>query len=81
MILSNKLGIRIIGHTDDVGTEESNQKLSEDRAEAVVKYLLTKGVSESNLFFEGRGEKEPIANNETASGRKKNRRTSFVVVD
>ena len=81
LILSNKLGIRIIGHTDDVGNEESNQKLSEDRAEAVVKYLLTKGVSESSLFFEGRGEEEPLADNETASGRKKNRRTSFVVVD
>jgi outer membrane protein OmpA-like peptidoglycan-associated protein len=81
LILENNISIRIVGHTDNVGTEEANQLLSEARAKTVVDYLSSRGVDKSKLFFEGRGESEPIADNETAVGRKKNRRTSFIVLD
>lgn len=81
LILDNNLSIRVIGHTDDVGTTEDNLKLSESRAEAVVNYLVGQGVDPSSLQFEGRGENEPIADNTTVAGRKRNRRTSFMLLD
>lgn len=81
LILNNNLSIRVIGHTDDVGTAEDNLTLSESRAEAVVNYLVAQGVKSSSLQFEGRGENEPIADNTTEAGRKRNRRTSFMVLD
>jgi outer membrane protein OmpA-like peptidoglycan-associated protein/Tfp pilus assembly protein PilF len=81
LILDNNLSIRVIGHTDDVGTAEDNLILSESRAEAVVNYLVEQGVESSSLQFEGRGENEPIADNTTEAGRKRNRRTSFMVLD
>ena len=64
-----------------MGTAEDNLILSESRAEAVVNYLVEQGVESSSLQFEGRGENEPIADNTTEAGRKRNRRTSFMVLD
>jgi len=67
----------IDGHTDDVGSDASNQTLSENRAGAVKKYLVSKGVDESRIISAGHGESEPIADNKTAAGRQKNRRVEL----
>lgn len=71
--------VRVEGHTDSVGTDAYNQKLSQERAESVVEYLVSKGVNGNNLIPVGMGETSPIANNETAAGRALNRRVDFVV--
>ena len=81
------LVIRIISHTDNLGTEAYNLKLSTRRAESVVKYLISKGVTKKRLSFEGRGENEPIVPNtfedgtDNPDGRMINRRTEFMVID
>ncbi len=67
----------ISGHTDDVGSEESNQTLSENRANAVKEYLVKQGIDESRLNSVGYGESKPVADNKTAAGRAKNRRTEM----
>lgn len=74
------LKIEISGHTDDVGDEEYNQKLSVDRAKAVVDYLISKGISPTRLTFIGFGFTKPIANNSTEEGRKQNRRSEFKII-
>lgn len=67
--------IRIEGHTDSKGTEEYNLALSQRRARSVVQYLVKHmGVAEDRLIIEGRGETEPVADNETEAGRQRNRR-------
>jgi outer membrane protein OmpA-like peptidoglycan-associated protein len=71
--------IEIIGHTDDVGSEEDNQKLSEDRAKAVMVRLISLGVDDSAIDYSGDGEKSPIASNSTEQGRMKNRRTELKI--
>ena len=73
----NKKSIQLIGHTDDQGTEEYNQKLSQDRANAVKTYLESKGATSVTAL--GKGESEPIADNSTADGRSKNRRVEFKI--
>ena len=77
MVIGKALQIKISGHTDDVGSSEDNLILSEARAKAVVDYLINRGVPAQDLQYEGRGEEEPIADNNTEAGRRKNRRTSF----
>jgi OOP family OmpA-OmpF porin len=69
-----------VGHTDSVGTDEYNQKLSVRRAEAVKAYLQSKGVEANRVYTEGKGEKQPVADNKTAAGRAKNRRVEIEVV-
>jgi len=64
----------IVGHTDNVGSEEYNQRLSERRAASAANYLASQGVSRSRMTTVGRGESEPIASNATAEGRAENRR-------
>ena len=71
--------LSIVGHTDNVGSDEYNQKLSEDRAEAVKSYLVKKGVGEISITAEGKGETEPLDTNDTPEGREKNRRVAFSV--
>jgi outer membrane protein OmpA-like peptidoglycan-associated protein len=71
--------LAIVGHTDNTGSDEYNQKLSEDRAEAVKSYLIKKGIGEISITAEGKGESEPIADNNTSEGREKNRRVVFSV--
>ena len=73
--------IEIGGHTDDKGTIEYNQRLSENRANAVVKYLINKGISEKRLKYKGYGELHPIDTNETEAGRFNNRRVEFKILD
>lgn len=69
-----------VGHTDSVGTDAYNQKLSVRRAEAVKAYLQSKGVDAKRVYTEGKGEKQPVADNKTAAGRAKNRRVEIEVV-
>ena len=70
----------IEGHTDSVGSDASNQKLSENRAAAVKNYLLSKGVKSDSISSVGYGESKPIADNKTAVGRSKNRRVDVKLV-
>jgi outer membrane protein OmpA-like peptidoglycan-associated protein len=72
---------KIVGHTDDQGRRDANQKLSESRAKAVVDFLISRGISASRLDYEGRGPDQPIASNKTAAGRAKNRRIEFQRTD
>jgi len=80
MLKSNKqLKVFIVGHTDNVGTLESNLKLSEDRANAVVSMLTTKfNVSSSQIIAKGVGPLSPIANNNSEDGKKLNRRVEMI---
>lgn len=73
--------IRIDGHTDNVGQEEDNLTLSENRAKAVYNFLVDKGIDAKRLSYKGFGESQPIDTNETAAGRQNNRRTEFLVVE
>ncbi len=69
-----------VGHTDSVGADAYNQKLSVRRAEAVKAYLVTKGIEKNRVYTEGKGEKQPVADNKTTEGRAKNRRVEIEVV-
>ena len=69
-----------VGHTDAVGSDSYNQKLSVRRSEAVKAYLVSKGVEKNRVYTEGKGEKQPVADNKTGEGRAKNRRVEIEVV-
>ena len=69
-----------VGHTDSIGTDAYNQKLSLRRAEAVKAYIVSKGVDQSRVYTEGKGETQPVADNSTSEGRAKNRRVTVEVV-
>ncbi len=71
--------ITVTGHTDNVGTDAYNQKLSERRAEAVKKYLVGKGVNAGQIQTQGKGESQPVADNKTTDGRAKNRRVDIEI--
>ena len=75
-----KMRVRIEGHTDNVGGESFNLKLSQRRAESVREYLVGKGIAEDRLEAAGYGLTRPIASNRTAKGRAQNRRTEFQIV-
>ena len=72
------LKFSVEGHTDSDGSEESNQKLSEQRAEAIVNKLVSMGISKDRLVSKGFGESVPVASNDTAEGKASNRRVEFV---
>ena len=69
-----------IGHADATGTDEYNQRLSVRRAESVKAYLVSKGIEANRVYTEGKGEKQPVADNKTRDGRAKNRRTEIEVI-
>jgi len=69
-----------VGHTDSVGSDTYNQKLSVRRAESVKAYLVSKGIEKNRVYTEGKGEKQPVADNKTSEGRAKNRRVEIEVV-
>lgn len=72
------LKIQVQGHTDDVGEDEANMKLSEQRAQAVMNAIVSQGIENQRLTAAGFGEKKPIADNKTEDGRAKNRRVELV---
>jgi outer membrane protein OmpA-like peptidoglycan-associated protein len=72
--------VEVGGHTDNVGSAFGNRKLSQKRAEAVVKYLASKGVDKHRLVAKGYGPDKPIADNKTAEGKQKNRRVEFLIL-
>ena len=69
-----------VGHTDSVGSDAYNQKLSLRRSQAVKAYLVSKGIDKTRIYTEGKGEKQPVADNKTKEGRAKNRRVEIEVV-
>jgi OOP family OmpA-OmpF porin len=69
-----------IGHADSVGSDAYNQRLSVRRAESVKAYLVSKGIEGNRVYTEGKGEKQPVADNKTADGRAKNRRVEIEVI-
>ena len=76
---NTNLKLALEGHTDNVGSETSNQTLSENRAKSVKDYLVSKGVAESRITHKGFGESKPIADNLTEEGKKQNRRVEFII--
>jgi outer membrane protein OmpA-like peptidoglycan-associated protein len=73
--------LRVEGHTDDAGPADFNRKLSGDRANAVVTYLISRGIAEARVVGVGIGEDEPIESNRTAKGKAANRRVEFEIVE
>ena len=69
-----------VGHTDSIGTDAYNEKLAMRRAESVKAYLRGKGIDANRIYTEGKGEKQPVADNKTSAGRAKNRRVEIEVV-
>lgn len=79
----NSINLEVIiavGHTDSVGSDSYNEKLSVRRAEAVKVYLVGKGIEKNRVYTEGKGKKQPVADNKTAEGRAKNRRVEIEFV-
>ena len=72
--------IEIAGHTDSIGSDAYNDKLSRERAQAVANYLVSRGISGQRLIITGAGERYPIASNDTEAGRAENRRVEMTIV-
>lgn len=81
MQLKTTIAIEIIGHTDNKGSEVENKKLSLARAESVKNYLVKKGIAAIRIKTAGKGDAEPIADNNTEEGRQQNRRTEIKFID
>ena len=83
-LLANNLWVskvRIEGHTDNTGSAELNQQLSDRRAASVQRFLIERGISPSRLEAQGLGPSQPLADNTTRAGRARNRRVEFVIID
>jgi len=79
-LIANPVSVEVQGHTDSVGSEDYNWSLSEQRADSVTAYLVSKGARAEDLYSLGLGESAPIASNDTDQGRATNRRVEFVVI-
>ncbi|MDP4237670.1 MAG: OmpA family protein, partial [Bacteroidota bacterium] len=77
---SPKMEVEIVGHTDNVGNDATNKKLSNDRAIAVRNYLVSKSIAAKRLKTIGYGSSKPLASNETEEGRQQNRRVEFTIL-
>jgi OmpA-OmpF porin, OOP family len=78
-VVAEGLKVGVYGHTDNVGKEDKNQKLSEDRAESVKSYLIGKGLLENRIESKGYGASQPVADNSTGAGKAQNRRVQIVL--
>ena len=78
--LNPSLKIELSGHTDNVGNDQLNQTLSQNRAKAVYDFLIQSKIDASRLQYKGYGKTQPIATNDTDEGRQKNRRTEFKII-
>jgi outer membrane protein OmpA-like peptidoglycan-associated protein len=76
-----KTSVRIVGHTDSTGSDAINEPLSVNRAASVRNYLVSQGVAADRVAIDGRGSREPIADNATAEGRARNRRVDIFVAE
>ncbi len=81
ILLKNKIDIELGGHSDSIGSSETNLRLSQERVNSVKKYLLNKGIAESRIVAVGYGKEQPIASNSTEEGRAKNRRVEVKIID
>jgi OOP family OmpA-OmpF porin len=79
LLVQKNFSLKLAGHTDDVGSDAANMKLSKDRAESVKNYLVGQGANASRVEAIGYGESQPIATNKTAAGRQQNRRVEFTL--
>jgi len=79
LLTAKNFSLKLAGHTDNVGSDDANLKLSKDRAESVKAYLVSKGANASRIEATGYGETQPIASNKTAKGRQLNRRVEFTL--
>jgi OOP family OmpA-OmpF porin len=79
LLVSKNFSLKLAGHTDNVGSNDANLKLSKDRAESIKSYLVNKGANASRIEATGYGETQPIATNKTAAGRQQNRRVEFTL--
>ncbi len=80
MKASATMKIKVVGHTDNTGAAAFNMLLSKQRAEAVQKYITSKGIDKSRLVIEAYGQEKPVADNKTAAGRRKNRRVEIKII-
>ena len=78
---NSRIKVEIQGHTDNIGQDDDNQLLSENRAKAVRQWLVENGINASRITAIGYGESQPIADNDTEKGRALNRRTEFVIIE
>jgi outer membrane protein OmpA-like peptidoglycan-associated protein len=81
LILNPRIKLIVEGHTDNIGSNRKNEKLSLDRANSVVEYLTKKGVASRRLIAIGRGETQPITNNSNNNGKRLNRRVQFRLLE
>ena len=79
ILVKKGFSLKLAGHTDNVGSDAANMKLSKDRAESVKSYLVSQGANPSRIEAVGYGESQPIESNKTAAGRQKNRRVEFTL--
>jgi OOP family OmpA-OmpF porin len=79
LLIDKNFSLKLAGHTDNVGSNDANMKLSKARAESVKNYLVDKGANASRIEATGYGETQPIATNKTAKGRQQNRRVEFTL--
>lgn len=79
LLMEKNFSLKLAGHTDNVGSDNANMKLSKDRAEAIKAYLVSQGANASRIEAVGYGETQPIATNGTAAGRQANRRVEFTL--
>ncbi|MEQ8324501.1 MAG: OmpA family protein [Vicingaceae bacterium] len=77
---NSKIAVELRGHTDNVGRDEENQLLSENRARAVYDFLISQGIDSKRLSYKGFGPFKPVADNSSLEGRRLNRRTEFLVI-
>jgi outer membrane protein OmpA-like peptidoglycan-associated protein len=73
--------VSIVGHTDNFGTLDETQSLSEQRAQEAVRYLIGKGIGRERILPRGEGSRTPIVSNTTPSGRKQNRRLEVTIIE
>jgi OOP family OmpA-OmpF porin len=79
LLIDKNFSLKLAGHTDNVGSDDANMKLSKDRAESIKAYLVSKGANASRIEATGYGKNQPIASNKTAKGRQMNRRVEFTL--
>jgi len=79
LLVDKNFSLKLAGHTDNIGSDDFNMRLSKDRAESIKNYLVSKGANPSRIEATGYGETQPIATNKTAAGRQKNRRVEFTL--